>query len=213
MSRIHGLKPGKRFEFGLIFHLLNLLDSDEKGWKKIMSKKRKFSEGLLNDELILNNLNIRKGQIILGAGCGNGYMAKKFSILAGNTGKIYALDPDKQSVANLKKEVENTNIEVLVGDITKPTVLKDRSVDLVYLSTVFHIFSDIQIVGFAEEIKRILKPGAQLSIVNIKKEEAPFGPPVEMRSSPGELIQKLPFSPKKLVDVGEYFYMQLFVNM
>jgi ubiquinone/menaquinone biosynthesis C-methylase UbiE len=178
----------------------------------ILNKMGKFSEGLLNDETILANLNICAGQTILDAGCGNGYMAKKFSELVGNTGKIYALDPDRGSIANLKKEVEKTNIEAFVGDITKPTGLKTSSIDLVYLSTVFHIFSDAQIDGFVTEIKRILKPNARLVIVNIKKEDTPFGPPVEMRSSPEELRQKLPFTPKILIDVGDHFYMQVFEN-
>ena len=173
----------------------------------------KFSEGLLNDEIISDNLNICLGQTILDAGCGNGYMAKKFSKLVGNTGKIYALDPDKGSIAKLKEEVEkNSNINALVGDITKRTDLKDSAIDLVYLSTVFHIFSDIQIVGFEKEITRILKPKAQLAIVNIHKKETPFGPPLEMRSSPEELRQKLSFIPKELIEVNDYFYMQLFVN-
>jgi ubiquinone/menaquinone biosynthesis C-methylase UbiE len=128
----------------------------------------KFSEGLLNDEIILENLNICLGQTILDAGCGNGYMAKKFSELVGNTGKIYALDPDKGSIANLKKEIgKKSNIDAFVGDITKRTDLKDSSIDLVYLSTVFHIFSDIQIVGFENEINRILKPKAQLAIITL----------------------------------------------
>jgi len=175
---------------------------------------RKFSEGLLNDEIILRNLNICIGQTILDAGCGNGYMTKKFSKLVGNTGKIYALDIDKGFIANLKKEIGNkSNICVFVGDITKRTDLKDSSVDLVYLSTVFHIFSASQIVGFENEINRILKPKAQLAIINIKKEETPFGPPVEMRSSPEELRQKLSFPPTKLIEVGKHFYMQIFIKV
>lgn len=172
----------------------------------------KFSEGLLNDKKILANLNICAGQTILDAGCGNGYMAKKFSELVGKTGKIYALDPDKQSIANLKKEVEMTNVEAFVGDITKPTRLKAASIDLVYLSTVFHIFSESQIEGFVTEIKRILKPNARLAIVNIKKEDAPFGPPVEMRFSPEELRRKVSLIPKILVEVSEHFYMKIFEN-
>ncbi|KQC06880.1 MAG: hypothetical protein APR62_07350 [Smithella sp. SDB] len=64
----------------------------------------KFSEGLLNNEKILANLDRRPGQTILDAGCGNGYMAKKFSEIVGNTRKIYALDPDNQSIANLKRK-------------------------------------------------------------------------------------------------------------
>ncbi len=173
----------------------------------------KFSEGLLNDETILANLNICAGQTILDAGCGNGYMAKKFSELVGNTGKVYALDPDKGSIANLKKEVEDTNIEAFVGDITKQTGLKTSSIDLVYLSTVFHIFSESQIEGFVAEIKRIIKSKALLVIVNIKKDYTPFGPPVEMRSSPEELRQKVSLIPKKLFEVSEHFYMQLFENV
>ena len=173
---------------------------------------RKFSEGLLNDDKILANLDISSGQTILDAGCGNGYMAKKFSEIVGNTGKIYALDPDNQSIANLKKEVEMTNIEAFVDDITKPTRLKAASIDLVYLSTVFHILSKSQIEGFVTEIKRILKPNARLAIVNIKKEDTPFGPPLEMRSSPEELRQRVSLLPKMLIEVNEYFYMQLFEN-
>jgi ubiquinone/menaquinone biosynthesis C-methylase UbiE len=169
-----------------------------------------FSEGLLNDKKILENLDICPGQTILDAGCGNGYMAKKFSELVGKTGKIYALDPDKQLIAKLKKEVEMTNIEAFVGDITKATRLKAASIDLVYLSTVVHIFSESQIEEFVTEIRRILKPNARLAIVNIKKEDTPFGPPIEMRSSPEELRRKVPLIPKILVEVSEHFYMQVF---
>jgi ubiquinone/menaquinone biosynthesis C-methylase UbiE len=164
--------------------------------------------------IILENLNICLGQTILDAGCGNGYMAIKFSKLMGNTGKIYALDVDKAFIGNLKKEIgKKSNIDAFVGDITKRTDLKDSSVDIAYLSTVFHIFSESQIVGFENEINRILKPKAQLAIININKEETPFGPPVEMRSSPEELRQKLSFVPTKLIEVGEHFYMQLFIKV
>lgn len=175
-----------------------------------MNEKLKFSEGLFDDETILTNLNIRAGQTILDAGCGNGYMAKKFSTLVGNTGKVYALDTNKASINKLEKEVENTNIETVVGDITKETELKSCSIDLVYLSTVFHIFSDTQVIGFEKEIKRILKPKAKLAILNIKKENTPFGHPAEMRSSPEELRQKFSLSPEELFEVGEHFYMQIF---
>jgi ubiquinone/menaquinone biosynthesis C-methylase UbiE len=175
-----------------------------------LNEKRKFSEGLLDDEKILTHLNIKAGQTILDAGCGNGYMAKKFSKAVGNTGKVYALDTDRAFIIKLRKEVENTNIEALVGDITGKTKLKNCSIDLVYLATVFHIFSNAQIIGFENEVKRILKPKANLAIVNIKKEDTPFGPPIEMRSSPEELRQKLSLSPGGLLEVGEHFYMQLF---
>ncbi len=178
-----------------------------------MTKKRKFSEGLFDTETILKSLEICFGQTVLDAGCGNGYMAKKFSGLVGQSGKIYALDHDKEFINNLKKETNNTNINAFVGDISKTTRLKNCIVDLVYLSTVFHIFSEIQIAGFEKEVSRIAKPGSKIAILNINKEKTPFGPPMEMRSSPEELRQKLSFVPLELVEVSEHFYMQIFAKM
>ena len=70
-----------------------------------MNENRKFSQGLLDDEKIIANLNIKAGQIILDAGCGNGYMAKKFSKVVVNSGKVYSLDSDKQFIKKLREEV------------------------------------------------------------------------------------------------------------
>lgn len=177
-----------------------------------MGRKGKFSEGLLDDEKILGVLGIRPGWIVLDAGCGNGYMAKKFLKYVGDTGKVYALDPGETFIADLKEDVENTGVEAFVSDITQPTRIKGGSIDLLYLSNVFHIFSDRQVAGFIAEAGRILKPGAILAVVNIHKRETPFGPPLQMRSSPEELRQKLPFAPGSLLEVGEHFYMHLFEN-
>ena len=71
-------------------------------YKKSANQKHrhrgKSSERYLNKDIILKALNIRSGQTILDAGCGNGYMSKEFSKLLNHTGKVYALDPDKAAL-------------------------------------------------------------------------------------------------------------------
>lgn len=173
----------------------------------------KSSERYLNTDIILKELNIRSGQTILDAGCGNGYMSKEFSKLLNNTGKIYALDPDKATLEILKQETKGTNIITIEGDITQRTQIKGASIDLIYLSTVFHGFSEDEIHGFQKEVNRLLKANAVLAIVEIKKEKTPFGPPLHIRFSPEELKEAIPLIPKSLVDVGAYFYMQTFKNV
>jgi len=175
--------------------------------------KRKFTEGLLNSKLILKALNIGAGQTILDAGCGNGYMSKLFSKKVAQSGKVYALDSNAYFIEVLKTEVKGTNIEAIEGDITKPTQLKGSSVDLIYLSTVFHVFSQQQMQGFFQETKRLLKINAFLAIVEIEKKETPFGPPLNLRYSPEELKQIVPLAPANTVQVGEHFYMQIFQNI
>jgi hypothetical protein len=66
--------------------------------------------------------------------------------------------------------------------------------------------------GFLREAMRLLKANALMVIVEIEKKETPFGPPLESRSSPEELKRIVPMIAKNTVQVGEYFYMQIFKN-
>ena len=170
------------------------------------------SEHLLDKGAILSAIPIESGQAILDAGCGNGYMAKAFSRLVGDSGRVYALDPDETCIALLRKETKGMNIVALVGDITTTVPLPPSAIDLIYLSTVFHIFSPEQIIGFQVEVKRLLRPRGQLAIVEIVKRATPFGPPLNMRLSPEDLKRALRLAPLGAVEVGEHFYMQLFEN-
>ena len=172
----------------------------------------KFTEGLLDNGLILKTLNIKAGRTILDAGCGNGYMSKLFSNEVTQSGRVYALDPDKYFIQVLKRETQGTNIETIEGDITRTTQLNESSVDLIYISTVIHGFSKNQMQSFLREVKRLLKPEGTLAIVEIEKKETPFGPPLKLRYSPEELKKLVPLVPGNTVQVGEHFYMQIFQN-
>ena len=183
---------------------------EEKNSHQVHHHRGKSSESLINKEVILKELDISPGQTILDAGCGNGYMAKEFSRLVKDSGKVYALDPDDHAIEVLAGETKGTNIITIVGDITKTTALENASIDLLYLGTVLHGFSRSQVDGFQTEVKRLLKPNGILAIVEIKKEPTPFGPPLEIRFSPQELKEIFSLSAKKTVEIGQFFYMQTF---
>lgn len=180
--------------------------------EKRRQQSKKFTEGLIEKDLILSALNIKSGQTVVDAGCGNGYMSKVFSDEVTRSGKVYALDPDKHFLKIIENETRGTNIVTIEGDITKPTQINESSIDIVYISTVIHIFSKQQIQGLIREAKRLLKPEALLAIVEIEKKETPFGPPLECRYSPEELKEIISMVPISTVKVGEYFYMQIFQN-
>jgi len=174
--------------------------------------RRKFTESLLDNELILKSLNIHAGQTILDAGCGNGYMSKLFSRAVTENGKVYAIDPDEYMINILNAETQGANIQAIAADITQPTPLDPASFDLIYLSTVMHGFSQNQVQSFLREAKRLLKLGGKLAIVEIEKMETPFGPPMNIRYSPDELKQAIPWTALETVQVAEHFYMQIFRN-
>lgn len=72
---------------------------------------QKFTEGLLNIPAILKALGIKKGQTILDAGCGTGYMSKIFSDTLSQSGKVYALDTDKYFIEKLINQTKGKTIE------------------------------------------------------------------------------------------------------
>lgn len=170
----------------------------------------KTSEGHLDKAAILDNLGIEPGQIVLDAGCGNGFMAKEFAKLTGPGGKVYALDADAEAIEILQNETQGTIIEPLVGDITDKTKLAAASLDLIFLATVLHGFSRPQLDGFQQEIRRLLKPNGKLAIVEFKQEETPFGPPLAIRFSPERLQMTIGLTPTRLVEAGKFFYLQMF---
>ncbi len=174
--------------------------------------KGKFTQGLLDHANILAALRIQPGQVVLDAGCGNGYMAEIFAEAVTESGKVYALDNNPNFIATLKDRGTPANLEAIQGDITRPTPMQTDSLDLIYIATVTHIFSKAQMEGFVRETARLLKPGGRLAIVEIEKRETPFGPPLERRYSPKELTALIPMQPEGMFKAGEYFYMQIFGN-
>jgi ubiquinone/menaquinone biosynthesis C-methylase UbiE len=174
--------------------------------------KGKSSERVVNKEIILQALNIQPGQTILDAGCGNGYMSKIFSEKVTPSGKVYALDFDEDSIEVLRKETQGSNIETMVGDLTKPIRLDQSSVDLIYISTVLHGFPKNTVKNIFDEAKRLLKPKAVLAILEIEKKDTPFGPPLHIRYSPDELKEIAPLTPLHTIQVTEHLYLQTFKN-
>jgi SAM-dependent methyltransferase len=168
------------------------------------------SEPDLNKVVILKALAIRSGQTIVDAGCGDGYMAQVFARALQGAGTVYAIDQATPDVMDGEQEPEAATICPVAADLTGVIPLPSGFIDLIYLSSVFHIFDEDQARGFMREVKRLLKPGGRLAIVDMVKRPTPIGPPLDMRRSPEELREMIDLAPAGLVEVGAYFYMQIF---
>ena len=164
---------------------------------------------------VFNELNLTKGEIVLDLGCGPGDYAIEASRHVGRNGMVYALDKWSYLVENLMEEAEYRgikNIKAIVADITRPLIIESNRIDIVLLSTVLHIFrlSDVETTLF-KEIRRVLKPKGRVAILECKKEEQPFGPPMHLRLSP-EIVQnsikKYGFKKIGYTDLGYNYLIQ-----
>ncbi len=173
----------------------------------------KFTENLVEPEKILETLAVQSGQIIVDAGCGNGYMSKLFAERVAPCGKVFAMDTESYFIETLQNETGHPNLHAMLSDITTSTELDTCSVDVIYISTVLHSFSGEKRQGFINEALRMLKDNGLLAVVEFDKKETVFGPPIQQRYSPEELQQIFPFKPLITARAGEHFYLQTFEKM
>jgi ubiquinone/menaquinone biosynthesis C-methylase UbiE len=103
----------------------------------------------------LEEAGIKPGLSVLDYGCGSGSYITATAELAGDTGKIYALDIHPLAVERAKRIASRNhllNVETILSDCA--TGLPDGSIDVVLLYDVFHKLSDPDAV--LAELHRVL---------------------------------------------------------
>ncbi len=168
-----------------------------------------------NSELVFEKMNLQKGDVFADLGCGIGDYSFYASQKVGEQGRVYAVDNWKEMLDCIKQDAENRNIKNITtveSDLALSINLEDNCADHCLLATVMHAQKISEKCQLFPEIARIIKSGGQLAIIECKKEEMPFGPPLTMRISPEELEDALsPYGFQKIdyVDLG-YNYLVLF---
>ena len=168
---------------------------------------------ILDANRVLNLIGLKKGQIFLDAGSGDGYMSLAASKIVGNEGKVYAIDVWEESINTFKKEIEKENIENIeatVADITQKIPVDDESIDILYIGNVLHGFAENdEVQPVMNEIQRVIKNGGSFAVVEFKKIENSPGPPLHVRITPEDvekIVENYGFIVKEVQDVGTYHY-------
>lgn len=177
------------------------------------------SREILDPSRVLGTIGLKKGDVFLDAGSGDGYMSLAASSIVGDEGKVYAVDVWEESMNILKKEIENkaiNNIEPIIADISANIPIADESVDILYMGNVLHGFvENDEVEPVMNEIQRIIKPGGAFAIVEFKKEEGIPGPPLSVKISPDDvkkIVENYGFSVKNVEEVGTYHYTLISVK-
>ena len=109
-----------------------------------------------------------KGEYLLDAGAGGGWVAKAF---LNNYEKIISFDISKDNVSKIDKSLQSNKHYPITGDLLH-TPFKSESFDQIILSEVIeHIVDPASLVL---EMDRILKPGGRLIISTPYKEQIQF---------------------------------------
>ena len=171
------------------------------------------SKEILDSNRVLSAIGLKKGDIFLDAGCGDGYMSLAASKIVGEEGKVYAVDVWEESINAFKEKIKSDNIkniEASVANITQKIPVDDESIDILYMGNVLHGFvENNEVESVMKEIQRVIKQGGSFAVVEFKKEESTHGPPLHVRITPEEveeIVKNYGFIVKEVKEVGTYHY-------
>ncbi|WP_297425333.1 class I SAM-dependent methyltransferase [Clostridium sp.] len=173
---------------------------------KLDNEKRRE---LLPPEQTLINLDLQKGDVMADIGCGIGYFTIPASKIVGKNGKIFALDISLEMLEDVDRKVKDkhiSNIEIILTEENN-LKLESNKVTFAFISFVLHEAYDIE--EFLNEIKRIISPEGKIAIVEWKKIDSDFGPPIDQRLDRMDLVKildTLGFINITTLDIGDNFY-------
>lgn len=157
----------------------------------------------------LQTLGLKEGNLVADIGCGIGYFSIPAAEIIGETGLVFGLDLSVEMIEDLDHKIETNNLQNIRTVITSENDLKlgDESIDFAFLANVLHELDEIP--PMLREVKRILKDEGKIVVLEWKKEESDYGPPVEHRLADEavvSLLQEFGFKNIEQLDIEQHFY-------
>jgi ubiquinone/menaquinone biosynthesis C-methylase UbiE len=151
-------------------------DSANKGYKTKEGRDKVAAtlddphrDGKQKPQELVAALNIKPGMTVADIGTGVGYMLPFLSSAVGPSGKVYGEDIQTDFLDRAKAK-KSANVELILGTETDPK-LPSGAVDVALVLDVYHHFDYPDRMLAA--IRRGLKPGAHLVIVDFYKSASP----------------------------------------
>lgn len=148
----------------------------------------------LNPEEIVKSIGVRPGAVVADFGAGFGHYTLAAAKLAGNSGKVYAIDIQKNLLESIKSNTESKNldnVEIIWSNIENEegSRLADASVDSVIISNL--LFQVDNKENVAKEAYRVLKPGGLAAVIDWDKDAEENIGPAESGKIGKEACEKL----------------------
>lgn len=140
---------------------------------------------LLPPEKILRDFQIVQSDVVLDLGAGTGYFTLPAARMTEK--EVFALDVEPRMLDMLKEKVVQakvTNVRLLQGE-TENIPLEGQTVDKIIASFILHETRNL--TKTLHEIKRVLKTGGRMLVIEWEKRQTEEGPPLKERLAVEEL--------------------------
>lgn len=160
----------------------------------------------------LEQFDIAPGMKVADLGSGAGYYTFAMARIVGSSGRVYALDVQKDLLATLKREAEKKhlfNIDIVWSDfeIPPPGKLKENLIERAVVANV--LFQIKNKDDFVREIARIVRPGGKVLVIDWLDSFGGIGPEqreVLPKENCRTLFEKNGFELERNISAGLHHY-------
>ena len=117
---------------------------------------------------IINNMDIKRGDVIADLGSGGGYFTFIFSKQVGREGKIYSVDVNQKTLKYIDEQARKEKLNNVKTIRTNESgLILPEKVDILFLRNVFHHLP--QQDKYFRNIKQFIKKDGKIVIIDHKK--------------------------------------------
>ena len=188
---------------------MHQLHNDPKAYMKVLEDPKR--DEYQKPHEVLSALNIKPGEAIADIGAGTGYFSFRLAHFVGAKGKVYAVDVSPDMVRHINRRIRETNAANVVSILAEPDdpLLPDRSVNRIFICDVWHHIENQ--TKYLSLMKKMLKPGGEVVMIDFHKKELPFGPPLQMKIAREDLIKQMEVNGFRLAKEHTFLPHQYFL--
>ena len=160
---------------------------------------------------VMRALGLKAGEVIADIGAGSGYFTFRLTHHVGDRGKVYAVDVSPDMIRHINRrirELKATNVVSILADPDDP-LLPEGSVDRFFFSDSWHHIDNQ--TKYLSLLKKMLKPGGEIVMIDFHKKDLPVGPPMQMKIAREDLIKQMESNGFRLTKEHTFLPYQYFL--
>ena len=140
---------------------------------------------------VIMALGLKDGETVADIGAGSGYFALRLAHHVGDTGRVYAVDINPDMIIHMNRRIRDMRLMTIETILSVPDdpLLMDASIDRFFICDTWHHIENQ--TAYLALMKKMLKPGGQVIMIDYQKKAMPFGPPFEMRIAREDLVRQM----------------------
>lgn len=160
---------------------------------------------------VIHALGLKPGEVIADIGAGSGYFTFHLARHVGEKGKVYAVDISPDMILHINRRIREAKANNVVSVLAEPAdpLLPDQSVNRFFICDVWHHVENQ--TKYLSLMKKMLKPGGEIVMIDFHKKELPFGPPLKMKIAREDLIKQMASNGFRLTKEHTFLPYQYFL--